>query len=58
MPGESNKADWRELCAAAADEPDSEKLACLVGQILQAFDETDHHATEMSRGLALASREG
>ena len=38
---ESNRKDWRELCAAAAQEPDSEKLFSLVNQILQAFDERD-----------------
>jgi hypothetical protein len=36
--------DWRELCAAAAIEPDSEKLVNLVQQILQAFDERDQAA--------------
>lgn len=30
---------WRELCAAAAKEPDPEKLFSLVNQILQAFNE-------------------
>lgn len=33
--------NWRELCAAAVEEPDSDKLASLVSQILQAFDESD-----------------
>ncbi|MGA6987261.1 MAG: hypothetical protein WBZ01_14505 [Terriglobales bacterium] len=33
--------DWRELCAEAADEPDSERVVSLVNQILQAFDECD-----------------
>jgi hypothetical protein len=36
---ESNRVDWRELCAAAAKEPDSEKLFSLVNQILKAFDD-------------------
>ena len=36
---ESNRTDWRELCAAAATELDSEKLADLVDQIVKAFDE-------------------
>jgi hypothetical protein len=31
--------DWRELCAAAAKEPDSDKLFSLVIQILKAFDD-------------------
>jgi hypothetical protein len=33
--------DWRELCAAAAEEFDSEKLINLVNQILQALEEHD-----------------
>jgi len=36
---ENNREDWRELCAAAAKEPDSDKLFSLVNQILEAFDE-------------------
>ena len=36
-----NEKDWRELCAAAAEEPDSEKLISLVNQILEAFDTRD-----------------
>jgi hypothetical protein len=36
---ESNQADWRELCTAAAEEPDSEKLVSLVNQILDVFDD-------------------
>ena len=38
---ESNGEDWRKLCAAAVEEPDSEKLVSLVHQILRAFDERD-----------------
>lgn len=37
--------DWRELCAAAVKEPDSEKLVSLVNQILQAFEERDQAVT-------------
>jgi len=37
----SQERDWRELCARAAEEPDSEKLVSLVNQILQALDECD-----------------
>jgi hypothetical protein len=36
---ESNRSDWRELCAAAAEETDSEKLVDLVDQIIKALDE-------------------
>jgi hypothetical protein len=35
------RKDWRELCAAAAGELDSERLAALVNQIIEAIDE--HH---------------
>lgn len=35
---DSNREDWRELCAAAVNEPDSDKLFSLVNQILEAFD--------------------
>jgi hypothetical protein len=35
----NNEQDWRTLCAAAAEEPDSEKVAWLVDQILEALDE-------------------
>ena len=41
---QSNGKDWRELCAAAVEDPDSEKLVSLVNQILQAFDERDQGA--------------
>jgi hypothetical protein len=36
---ENHQEGWRELCAAAAKEPDSEKLFSLVNQILQAFED-------------------
>lgn len=42
---DSIRKDWRELCAAAAEEPDSEKLASLVNQILEVFDERDREVT-------------
>ena len=35
----TNGKDWRELCAAAVEEPDSDKLVSLVNQILQASEE-------------------
>jgi hypothetical protein len=43
---ESNRTHWRELCAAAAAEPDSQKLADLVDEIIRALD-------ERGEGLAL-----
>jgi hypothetical protein len=36
---EGNSTDWRQLCAAAATETDSEKLAELVNQLVRALDE-------------------
>jgi glucose-6-phosphate dehydrogenase assembly protein OpcA len=45
----SSGKDWRELCAEAADEPDSEKVVSLVNQILQAFDECDQKLTSPQR---------
>ncbi len=36
---ERRREDWRELCTAAANEPDSEKLFSLVNQILKAFED-------------------
>jgi hypothetical protein len=41
---EINGGDWRELCAAAAEEPDAGKLLSLVNQILDAFAERDRKA--------------
>lgn len=41
---ECDGKDWRELCAAAAEEPDSERLVSLVNQILQVLDEGDEKA--------------
>jgi hypothetical protein len=48
---ENDGKDWRELCAAAAEEPDSEKLVSLVNQILQAFDERDQGVILSGRPL-------
>ena len=39
MADESHEKRWRALCAAAAQEPNSEKVASLVDQILEALDE-------------------
>jgi len=42
IDSEVSKAEgWRELCAAASEEPDSEKLMSLINQILQALEELD-----------------
>jgi hypothetical protein len=46
---EGNRIDWRELCAAAAKEPDSEKLADLVDEIIKALDaQKDSHPERIS----------
>ncbi len=39
--GKRSGKDWRELCAAASEESDAEKLLSLVHQILRAFDDGD-----------------
>lgn len=46
---EVNGKDWRELCAAAVEEPDSERLVSLVRQILEVFEERDQEATLLNR---------
>jgi hypothetical protein len=48
---QGGKKDWRELCAAAATEPDPEKLSSLIRQILVAFDHQ-----EQIEGLKTNSR--
>ena len=48
---EGKRIDWRELCAAAAKEPDSEKLADLVDEIIKALD-------ERAEGVASAAQFG
>jgi hypothetical protein len=34
----SDQSGWRELCVAAVNEPDAEKLVKLVDQIIKALD--------------------
>jgi hypothetical protein len=41
----SNGKHWRELCAEASEEPDSERVISLVNQILQAFEEGDQRVS-------------
>jgi hypothetical protein len=53
---EGSVKDWRELCAAAAVEPDSEKLVALVDQILRAFDEHDQAVTLPNRSKRYCSQ--
>ncbi len=40
---ENDKPDWRELCRAAVQENDPEKLLQLARQINEALSETDGH---------------
>jgi hypothetical protein len=35
----NNREDWQQLCSVAAVEQDSQKLTCLVNQIIKALDE-------------------
>lgn len=49
QPGRKEE-HWRELCAAAAVEPDSDKLVSLVEQILEAFDEEEHDRVDSHSG--------
>ena len=51
--GSSGK-DWRELCAKAVQEFDSEKLGCLVDQILTALDEDDPRSRSAARPTVAA----
>jgi hypothetical protein len=54
---ESNRERWRELCAAAAEEPDSDKLLLLVRQILDAFDGPQEFDSPQQRVLSSDSLE-
>jgi hypothetical protein len=42
---EINQVDWRELCETASTEPDSQKLAVLVDQIIKALDKRNGAAS-------------
>ena len=42
---EGERRDWRELCAAAANETDSEELTSLIEKILCALEERERGAT-------------
>jgi hypothetical protein len=47
--------DWRELCAAAVEEPDSERLASLVNQIIEAIDQ-HHYTSQMTKRVPWRSK--
>jgi hypothetical protein len=38
---DQHQKDWRELCKAAANEPDPNKLMALIAEITKALDERD-----------------
>ncbi len=38
-----NQKDWRELCAAVANETDSNKLSLLVQELIKALDENEQN---------------
>jgi hypothetical protein len=38
-----NQKDWRELCAAVANETDSNKLGLLVRELIKALDEREQN---------------
>ena len=48
--------DWRELCKAAANEPDPKKLMALVAEITRALDERDASRNIASKNERIASR--
>jgi hypothetical protein len=50
-----NGKDWRELCAEAAHEADSERVVSLVNQILEVFDECDQKVTSPQRQAGIPS---
>jgi hypothetical protein len=52
-----NGKDWRQLCAAATVESDSDKLFSLVSEILQVFDEDDQKLVNASRRSSLPCRD-
>jgi hypothetical protein len=52
---ESDGKHWRELCAAASEEHDSEKLFSLVNQLLAALDEDENDAKNHGHEELVAS---
>ena len=47
--------DWRELCAAASEESDPERLFSLINQILEAFNESDREMMRARISVAVTS---
>jgi len=57
---ERKRKDWRELCAAVSRERDSDRLGCLVQELIAALDECDRTSNvttspSSSDGAALSS---
>jgi hypothetical protein len=56
---ESQKKDWRELCAAVSSESDPKKLGLLVEELIRALDERQselhvtHQPTNTNRSRAV-----
>ena len=57
---ESNKKDWRELCAAVASENDPQKVTLLAEELIRALDERQsqlyvatHQPTDTNRSSAI-----
>jgi hypothetical protein len=57
---ESNKKDWRELCASVASESDPKKLGLLVEELIRALEERQsqlyvatHQPTDTNRPSAI-----
>jgi hypothetical protein len=50
---EKKQDDWRELCAEAAAEPDPERLALLVDQIIHAMEQARRRAADCVAQTAL-----
>lgn len=52
-PDPGRPRGWRELCEAAATEPDPNKLIALIGEINKAFDEMDQQRNTARENLKL-----
>lgn len=55
---ESQKKDWRELCASVASESDPKKLGSVVEELIRALDERQsqlhpHQPTDANRSSAV-----
>ena len=46
---ERKRRDWRELCAAVSKERDSDRLGCLVQELIAALDEHERTSSVATR---------